>query len=67
MHKNTLTHDFVSDPDQVADFFRALIDGFKERKITVASDGREQILVPAEILDMKVEAVARKGRVRLSV
>jgi amphi-Trp domain-containing protein len=67
MSKNTLTHSFVSDPDAVADFFQALIEGFKERKLSIASDGRERILIPAEILDLTVESVQRKGRVRLNL
>ncbi|MDR2387340.1 MAG: amphi-Trp domain-containing protein [Deltaproteobacteria bacterium] len=67
MSKNTLTHKFVSDPDEVAAFFQALIEGFKNRKITVTSEAREQSLVPAEIIEMTVEAVQKKGRVRLNV
>ena len=67
MPKNSLTHNFVSDPDQVAEFLRALIEGFRERKISVSSDGREQIVVPSEILEVTAETVQRKGRVRLNL
>ncbi|MDR2302635.1 MAG: amphi-Trp domain-containing protein [Deltaproteobacteria bacterium] len=67
MSKNTLIHKFVSDPDEVAAFFQALIEGFKNRKITVTSEVREQTVVPAEIIEMTVEAVQRKGRIRLNV
>ncbi|MDR0621796.1 MAG: amphi-Trp domain-containing protein [Deltaproteobacteria bacterium] len=67
MPKNSLTHNFVSDPDQVADFLRALIEGFRERKISVSSDGREQTVIPSEILDVTTETVLRKGRVRLNL
>ncbi|MDR1677869.1 MAG: amphi-Trp domain-containing protein [Deltaproteobacteria bacterium] len=67
MPKNSLSHTFVSDPDEVADFFQALIDGFKNRKVTISSDGQEQSLIPAELVDLTVETVQRKGRVRLNI
>ncbi|MDR1109856.1 MAG: amphi-Trp domain-containing protein [Deltaproteobacteria bacterium] len=65
MNKNTFTHNFVSDPDEVADFLAALIEGFRKRRITIGSEGREQVLQVSEILDISMESSQRKGRVRL--
>jgi amphi-Trp domain-containing protein len=67
MQKSSLTHNFVSDPSEVAGFFQALIDGFDKRKIAVSADGRELTLVPAELVEVIVEASQRKGRVRLNL
>ncbi|MDR2367538.1 MAG: amphi-Trp domain-containing protein [Deltaproteobacteria bacterium] len=67
MSKNSLTHKFVSDPDEVAGFFQALIEGFKKRKLTISSDHKDQVMIPAEVLEMALETAHRKGRVRLSL
>jgi amphi-Trp domain-containing protein len=66
-NKSNYAHNFVSDPDEVSGFLSALQDGFRDRRITLGSDGREAVLKPGEILDMTLESAQRKGRRRLTV
>ena len=67
MSPSNFVHSFVSDPDEVAAFLQALIDGFKARRLNVSFDGREVALRPAEILDLSLETAKRKGRQRLTL
>jgi amphi-Trp domain-containing protein len=67
MSQSVHSHDFVSDPDQVAAFLEALIDGFKKRRLSVSFEGKEVILKPGEVLDLSLETARRKGRQRLTL
>ena len=67
MSQSDQTHNFVSDPDLVAAFLEALMDGFKKRRLSVRFDDREIVLKPAEILDLSLETTKRKGRQRLTL
>lgn len=67
MSQTVNTHNFVTDPDEVASFLEALIEGFKKRRLSVKFDDRELVLKPAEILDMSLETTRRKGRQRLTL
>jgi amphi-Trp domain-containing protein len=65
--KNNFTHSFVTDPEKVASFFEALIEGFRKRELFISSDGREVALHPAEILDMTLATTHRNGRTKITV
>jgi amphi-Trp domain-containing protein len=67
MSPSNFVHNFVSDPDEVAAFLQALIDGFRGRRLSVRFDGREAVMRPAEILDLSVEISKRKGRQKLTL
>jgi amphi-Trp domain-containing protein len=57
----------VTDPDDVAGFFASLIEGFKNRRMSVSADDKKLTLQPGEILEMTLETVQRKGRVKMTV
>ena len=67
MTQSVQSHNFVSDPELVASFFEALIDGFKNRRLSLNFDGKEIVLKPAEIFDMSLETSKRKGRQKLAM
>ncbi|MDR1296077.1 MAG: amphi-Trp domain-containing protein [Deltaproteobacteria bacterium] len=67
MTRHNFNHSFVSDPDEVVAFLESLIEGFKNRSISIGADGREIVLKPAEILDLTLETMQRKGRQRLTL
>jgi amphi-Trp domain-containing protein len=67
MSQNVHAHNFVSDPDLMASFLEALIEGFKSRRLSVKFEEREIVLRPADILDVSLETAKRKGRQRLTI
>jgi amphi-Trp domain-containing protein len=67
MTKNNHSHNFVSDPDEVAAFLTELIKGFKDRNLVLKFNDREVTLKPGEILDLSLETTNRKGHVKLRV
>ncbi|MDR2198882.1 MAG: amphi-Trp domain-containing protein [Deltaproteobacteria bacterium] len=67
MTSSNFSHSFVSDPEDVARYLEALIEGFRKGSIAFKSPKRNVILEPAEILDVSIEAGGRKGRQRLSL
>jgi amphi-Trp domain-containing protein len=67
MSHNAHSHFFVSDPDEVASFLEAMIEGLKNRRLPVRFEEREVVLKPAEILDVSLETARRKGRQKLSI
>ncbi|MDR1486589.1 MAG: amphi-Trp domain-containing protein [Deltaproteobacteria bacterium] len=65
--KKNLTHTFVTDPEAVASFFEALIEGFRKREIKISSDEREITLHPTESIDMSLSTNHRNSRTKLNI
>jgi amphi-Trp domain-containing protein len=60
-------HTFVTDPEDVARYLEALIEGFHKGVLEFTSQERELLLMPAKIMEMSIETGLRKGRIRLSI
>ncbi|MDR1040006.1 MAG: amphi-Trp domain-containing protein [Deltaproteobacteria bacterium] len=67
MSRNNFRHSFTTDPEDVARYLEALIEGFRERKLTFRSQQRKVTLDPAGVLDMSIETSATRGRVRVTL
>lgn len=67
MSRNNFRHGFTTDPDDVARYLEALIEGFRNRRLDFRSQQRKASLTPSEIMDMSVETSARHGRVRVTL
>jgi amphi-Trp domain-containing protein len=67
MSRNNFRHSFTTDPEDVARYLEALIQGFRSRKLTFRSLQRKLSLEPAEVMDMSIETSSRRGRVRLTL
>jgi amphi-Trp domain-containing protein len=60
-------HSFVTDPEDVARYLEALIEGFKGGVLEFSSQERSLRLTPTKVLEMSIETGARRGRMRLSI
>ncbi|MDR2612637.1 MAG: amphi-Trp domain-containing protein [Deltaproteobacteria bacterium] len=67
MSSNNFRHSFSTDPEDVARYLDALIEGFRDRKLTFRSQQRKVTLEPADVMDMSIETSARRGRTRLTL
>jgi amphi-Trp domain-containing protein len=67
MGKNTFHHSFVTDPEDVARYLEALIESFREGRLTFSSNSRKVILEPGKVMDMTVDTSSRRGQTRLTL
>jgi amphi-Trp domain-containing protein len=64
---SNFNHTFVTDPEDVARYLEALIEGFRGGELRFTSGDREVRLEPSSILELTIETSARKGKVSLSL
>ncbi len=66
-HDEQFEHESLQDADSIAHYLGALIDGFRNGRISLASDGDELVLTPDHLLQFSVKARKKGYKNKLSL